>query len=108
VGRPRVVTGEGVSWIETHDPGLCQIVLDSARELGYNEVEPIILRTGGTDMSPATVRGFKATGIISMNENDYVPNYHWTGDLPENIEVPTLRKVTAIFERAIEKIDAMP
>lgn len=106
VGRPRVVFGEGVSWIDKHSPEICNIVLDAAKELGYNEVEPIILRTGGTDMSPPTVRGFKATGIIAMNENDYVPNYHWTGDLPENVEIETLKKVTAIFEQAIKKIDA--
>jgi Zn-dependent M28 family amino/carboxypeptidase len=107
VGTPRVVFGEGVSWIETHSPELCKLVFDSAKELGYNEVERIILRTGGTDMSPPTVRGFKATGIIAMNENDYVPNYHWTGDLPEAIEVETLRKVTNIFETSMKKIDAL-
>jgi len=105
-GAPRVVIGEGVSWIERHSPELCNLVLAAARELGYHDVEPIILRTGGTDMSPPTVRGFKATGIIAMNENDYVPNYHWHGDLPENVQLETLKKVTAIFEAAIKKIDA--
>ncbi len=106
VGRPRVVIGEGVSWIEKHSPQLCNALLDSARELGYDDVESVILRTGGTDMSPPTVRGFKASGIIAMNENDYVPNYHWHGDLPENVEVETLEKVTNIFEQAMKKIDA--
>jgi hypothetical protein len=105
VGTPRVVIGEGVSWIERHSPQLCNLVLAAAKDLGYDEVVPITLRTGGTDMSPATVRGFKATGIIAMNENDYVPNYHWTGDLPENIQIDTVRKVTAIFEAAIKKIE---
>ena len=105
-GTPRVVIGEGVSWIERHSPQLCNLVLAAAKDLGYNDVDPIILRTGGTDMSPPTVRGFKATGIIAMNENDYVPNYHWSGDLPENVSIETVRKVTAIFEAAIKKIDA--
>jgi len=106
VGSPRVVIGEGVSWIEHHSPELCHALLAAAKELGYHDVEPVTLRTGGTDMSPPTVRGFKATGIIAMNENDYVPNYHWHGDLPEKVEIETLRKVTAIFEAAIKKIDA--
>jgi len=106
VGTPRVVTGEGVSWIERHSPELCKVLLDAAKELGYNDVEPIVLRTGGTDMSPPTVRGFKASGIIAMNENDYVPNYHWHGDVPENVQIETLKKVAAIFEAAIKKIDA--
>jgi hypothetical protein len=105
-GTPRVVMGEGVSWIERHNPELCNLLLASAKGLGYTEVEPVTLRTGGTDMSPPTVRGFKASGIICMNENDYVPNYHWNGDLPENVQIDTVRRVTSIFEAAIKKIDA--
>ena len=106
VGIPRVVVGEGVSWIEKHSPQLCNAILESAKSLGYDDIETVTLRTGGTDMSPPTVRGFKASGIIAMNENDYVPNYHWHGDLPENIEVETLDKVTDIFDATIKKIDA--
>jgi len=105
VGRPRVVVAEGVSWLEEHSPELCGALLVAARELGYTDVTPIKLRTGGTDASPPTVRGFKAAVIIAMNENDFVPNYHWTGDIPENIEVPTLEKVSNIFEATIKKID---
>lgn len=106
VGRPRIVVAEGVSWLEEHSPELCGACFVAAKELGYTDVTPVKLRTGGTDASPATVRGFKATVIISMNENDYVPNYHWTGDTPDKIEVETLDKVANIFEAAIKKIDA--
>lgn len=106
VGRPRIVVAEGVSWMEQHSPELCGALFASARELGYTDVTPLTLRTGGTDASPATVRGFKAAIVIAMNENDFVPNYHWTGDLPENIEVPTLDKVANMFELTIKKIDA--
>jgi len=103
--RPRVVVAEGVCWIVNHSQELCAALLVTAKELGYNDVTPIILRTGGTDASPATVRGFKAAVMIAMNENDYPPNYHWHTDVPENIDVETVRKVTNIFEAAIKKID---
>ena len=43
--------------------------------------------------------------MIAMNENDYPPNYHWCTDVPENIDVENVRKVTNIFEAAIKKID---
>ena len=103
--RPRVVVGEGVCWVVEHSHELCAALLMSAKELGYSDVTPICLRTGGTDASPATVRGFKASVMIAMNENDYPPNYHWFTDVPENIDLNTVRKVANIFETAIKKID---
>ena len=44
--------------------------------------------------------------MIAMNENDYPPNYHWSTDLPENIDLNTVRQVANIFETTIKKIDA--
>lgn len=104
--RPRVVVGEGVCWVVEHSHELSAALLMSAKELGHKEVTPIYLRTGGTDASPATVRGFKASVMIAMNENDYPPNYHWFTDIPENIDLNTVRLVTDIFETTIKKIDA--
>jgi len=104
--RPRVVVGEGVCWVVEHSHELCAALLMAAKDLGYKDVTPICLRTGGTDASPATVRGFKAAVMIAMNENDYPPNYHWHTDVPENIDVNTVRKVANIFEATIKTIDA--
>jgi hypothetical protein len=104
-GTPRVLVGEGVAYIRHFDPTLCGALIMSARDLGYRDVETIILRTGGTDATPPAERGYKASGIIAMNEYNYVPNYHWHGDVPENVEIPTVRKTTDIFEKTIRKID---
>ncbi len=105
VGKPKVIIGEGVSGIVYNDPALCGAALVAAKKLGYKETEPIVLRSGGTDVSPATRRGFAATGIICTDDDYYVPNYHWTGDTPENIEPETLKKSADIFEETIRIVD---
>ena len=105
-GTPRIITGEGVAWIKHFDPALCGAALMAARKLGYHEAAPVILRTGGTDATPPAMRGYAATAICCMNENDYVPNYHWTGDTPDNVHVDDMKKVADIFEETVRTIDS--
>jgi hypothetical protein len=105
VGSPRVLIGEGVARIRRFDTALCGALLESAKELGYSDTGTIVLRTGGTDATPPVERGYRAAGIIAMDENNYVRNYHWHGDLPENLDINTVRRISDIFERAIRKID---
>ena len=105
VGTPRVIEAEGVGWMNHHDAALTGAALVSAKKLGYKDIKTVVLRTGGTDATPATVRGYMATGILCLNENDYVPNYHWTGDTINNVNAETLTGVTDIFELTIRTID---
>ncbi|MCB1154047.1 M20/M25/M40 family metallo-hydrolase, partial [bacterium] len=104
-GRPRIVTGEGVYKTDYHDPALVGAAFLAAKRRGYPEVTPLVLRTGGTDATPPTVRGYKAVCILAMNENDYVPHYHWKTDLPEYIDTRALEKTSDIFEETIRIID---
>jgi Zn-dependent M28 family amino/carboxypeptidase len=104
--RPRIIVGEGVGTIHYHDPALVGTLFLATRRLGHHDVTPIVLRTGGTDLTPPTVRGYAAAGIVCLNENDFPPNYHAPTDLPENCDPATVRKVTDIFEEAIRIVDA--
>ncbi|MBZ0272770.1 Zn-dependent exopeptidase M28 [bacterium] len=104
-GTPRVIVGEAVTAAHYHDSALCGAMLIAARRLGHAGVSPIVLRTGGTDATPPTVRGYKATGLICLNENDYPPNYHYHTDVPENVNAPLLSTCVDIFEETIRIVD---
>lgn len=103
-GTPRVIVAEGVVSMHHHDPELAGLVFLAARRRGI-KADPITLRTGGTDCTPPSVRGYAATGIICMNENDYVPNYHWNTDLPRDVKPDVMAQVADIFEETVRIID---
>ncbi|MCZ7584047.1 MAG: hypothetical protein M5R36_12310 [Deltaproteobacteria bacterium] len=104
--RPRIITGEGVGTIERHDAALTGALFSRRQTDRPRPLDPIVLRTGGTDITPGTVRGYKACGLLCLDEDDCPPNYHWHTDVPENCDPDTMRKVTDIFEEAIRIVDA--
>lgn len=99
-GTPRVVAGEGVAWVHRFDPALCALAREAA-----GGAPSIVLRMGGTDATAASVRGYPATTIVYMNENDYVPNYHAPGDTVDNVSEVTMDEAAGIFERLVRALD---
>jgi len=89
--RPRVVVGEGVCWwCSTATNSAPPLV--AAKELGYTDVTPSTCAPAAP--TPPRHRPRFRPRHDRMNENDYPPNYHWCTDVPENIDVETVRKVT--------------
>jgi hypothetical protein len=104
-GNLRYVVKEGLLKNIRVPEELVNLVSETACRNPQLKVNPIVLKYKASDSYPALQRGLKATCIISVNEKNLPPNWHWRTDVYQNIEENSLKKARKFMLEILRTID---
>jgi hypothetical protein len=104
-GSPELVPleSEGTLTMRDYDHELTDLVCDCAEELGTP------LRRGSrswtsTDGCVPLRAGFPTATLVSLTPWKMIANYHWSTDVPENVDYGTVARATAVAERVVRRL----
>jgi hypothetical protein len=102
LGSPELILleGEGMIWMTDYDPGVRDLLADSARRAG------VALRRGlrlgfATDALSALRGGLATATLASCDEYKMPANYHSQRDLPRNVDFGTVGSAVRVAWEAI-------
>jgi len=104
-GNVCYATSEGFVRVRPYSQELISIAEKLKENGDFPEIGTYEVRMGTDGMVPL-VRGFKAITIISVNENNIVPNYHCSLDIPENVDISVTERARDFALRMIRELDA--
>lgn len=104
-GNLRYVVKEGLLRTISVPEELVNLVSETASRNPELKASPIVLKYKASDSYPALSRGLKATCIISVNEKNLPPNWHWRTDVYQNIEENSLKKARKFMLEILRTID---
>lgn len=105
IGNLRYFVKEGLLKTIAVPEELVKLVSETACRNPELEASPMVLKYKASDSYPALSRGLKAIGIISVNEKNLPPNWHWGTDVYQNIEENVLKKAQKFLLEILRTID---
>lgn len=105
IGNLRYVVKEGLLRTISVPEELVNLVSETACRNPELEASPIVLKYKASDSYPALSRGLKAICIISVDEKNLPPNWHWRTDVYQNIEENVLKKAQKFLLEILRTID---
>ena len=93
IERPSASPGEEAAarWVKSAEPQFATI--HALRNVPF-----------ATDALVATRRGLPAFTVASLNDEGYVPHYHWPSDTPENVDLRSVEEAYAFCNRLIRRL----
>jgi hypothetical protein len=97
VGSPRLIMleGEGPAWMEDYDPELRETVARVAERDGL-ALERDFRARASTDAIIPQRHGYKIANLSSVNEFNYLSNYHLPTDTAENVNYETVAEAAKV------------
>jgi hypothetical protein len=105
IGNLRYVVKEGLLKTISVPEELVNLVSETACKNPELKASAIVLKYKTSDSYPALSRGLKATCIMSVNEKNLPPNWHWRTDVYRNIEEDSLKKARKFLLEILRTID---
>lgn len=103
-GRTLYLEGEGfLRRYPYHDAALA-LARAVASESEFADVRSLRLAPFGTDALIPTRYGIPAVTVASINDDGYVPHYHWTTDTPDNLDMTSVERAYRFCHRLIERL----
>jgi len=103
-GHPVVLEGEGFLRRYPYHPEAVALASEVAAEPEFASVRFLRNAPFATDALIATQRGIPAITVASLNDDGYVPHYHWPTDTPENIDLRSVEEAYAFSYRLIRRL----
>lgn len=103
-GDLKYTTGEGFLRVFPYDRELVAIAETLGCEPRFADVASNVVRFG-TDAQAPNVRGYKVLNLISLDEDGYPANYHWSTDLPENVDPAAVERAYAFTLAVCQQLD---
>ena len=97
VGSPRLIMleGEGPGWMEEYDPELRETVARVAERDGL-ALERDFRARASTDAIIPQRHGYRIANLSSVNEYNYLSNYHLPTDTAENVNYETVAEAAKV------------
>ena len=97
VGSPRLIMleGEGPAWMEEYDPELRETVARVAERDGL-ALERDFRARASTDAIIPQRHGYRIANLSSVNEYNYLSNYHLPTDTAENVNYETVAEAAKV------------
>jgi hypothetical protein len=104
-GTLRWCTAEGFVRRVAYDRTFVGLAEATAAEPGAPPARPYAMSFTTDALVPAS-RGYRALSLLTLDEDDYPPNYHWHTDVPEAIEPAALAAALDFTLRLLRRLDA--
>ena len=75
-----------------------------AGEPEFSTVSALKTAPFATDALVATRHGIPAITVASLNDEGYVPHYHWPSDTPENVDLGSMEDAYRFCLRLIHRL----
>jgi len=104
-GRLRYCTGEGMIRFFPYSPTLLHLARQAARTEPFRDVTPHAYTRAYFDALVPAARGYGALTLISLDEEDQIPNWHWPTDTLENLDPALVKKAADFAEEIVRRLD---
>ncbi len=104
-GRLRYCTGEGMIRFFPYSPTLLHLARQVARTEPFRDVTPHAYTRAYFDALVPAARGYGALTLISLDEEDQIPNWHWPTDTIENLDPALVKKTADFAEEIVRRLD---
>jgi len=107
IGSPELalLEGEGPLRMRDYDEGFKADVAATAADLGIHLRRGLRSRPS-TDGTTPHRAGFRTAVLISVTWFKSLANYHWPSDVPENVDLETVRDAVALTDGLIRRLAA--
>lgn len=108
VGSPHLLLmeGEGMVKIRAHDADLRAELQEAADAADVGLWRGLRLGAGATDALPALRAGYRAACLAGCNDLKAPANYHWSTDVPENLDWSTIASAGRVAVQLIREVGA--
>ena len=103
-GRPVYIESEGFLRRYPYQAEAVGLARDVAAEEEFAGIGSLAASPFASDALIATRNGIPAITIASLNDQGYVPNYHWPSDTPENVDLTSVEDAYAFSRRLVERL----
>lgn len=103
-GRTTYLEGEGFLRRYPYHQEAVALAAEVASEPPFTSVNSLGNAPFATDALIATRDGVPAITVASLNDEGYVPHYHWPSDTPETVDLRSVESTYAFCHRLIERL----
>ncbi len=103
-GRATYLEGEGFLRRYPYHQEAVDLAAEVAAEPAFASVRSLGTAPFATDALVATRHGIPAITVASLNDDGYVPHYHWPSDTPETVDLRSVEEAYAFCHRLIERL----
>lgn len=103
-GHPIYLEGEGFIRRFPYDAEAVGLAAEVASEPEFAIVRSLRIAPFATDALIATRYGISAITIASLNDEGFVPHYHWTSDTPENLDLWSVEQGYRFCHRLVQRL----
>ena len=103
-GRTTYLEGEGFLRRYPYHQEAVALAAEVASEPPFTSVNSLGNAPFATDALIATRYGVPAITVASLNDEGYVPHYHWPSDTPESVDLRSVESAYAFCHRLIERL----
>ena len=103
-GRPVYIESEGFLRRYSYQAEAVDLARDVAADEEFAGIGSLAASPFVSDALIATRNGIPAITIASLNDAGYVPNYHWSSDTPENVDLTSVEDAYAFSRRLVERL----
>lgn len=103
-GHPVFFEGEGFLRRYQYDRHAVNLAREVATETEFRDVRSLGLAPFASDALAATRAGIPAITVASLNDAGYVPHYHWTSDIAENVDLHSVARAYAFCRCLIARL----
>lgn len=106
LGSPHlcVLRGEGMLGVKEYPPEALALLDGLADELGISLFPNLRLRNATDGVYPLAA-GYPSASLCSCTRLKQPANYHWSSDVPENVDYGSLADAVRLAEAAVRRLD---